>query len=679
MKKADFLKMITTLGAHDLAIADGEDIIPYSDTTPEAVFETAQQVPGARILAYAKDELFACGGVEGIGLLPIRCDCEQTRTRVKTYIRHAFDAGAYELADGLLIYGGAWCDDDTAIDFTAYLAIVFGGVSMYNPVSDAYIDITAGPIAGYRRPEMLNKAKMQKLADDLTAALGTAPAPAGWNEYDPANFSIEEFCEKNGIRIAGKSETEKNIRLQTPFGILIQSKEDRGVALVPLTTDAKIQTWEELAVQYDPDQRERARRERMAKERNAERTEYREPAATLPAEAFEDTLTIALRNANRSERIIQTDLTDFDRGWGLKAGQVCIVTGYTGGGKSTLVSQIILSAISHGAKAGLYSGEMSEEEVIDWLFVQAAGPEHVIETANGYMVPLDVEARIHCWLKPRFRNYNYTDFGSNIDRILEKSEEAIKEHKLDLFVFDNLMTMRTTAGKTKFEKQEELCRRLHDFAKAHQVAVILVAHPHKPENGDFFLTEYDLSGAAEIANYAHTIISVYTMDERFDRAYRREYGSDRTANPALAQADNCYAVLKGRRGNKVVRAKKYVLRPLYYDYKSSRLLSSPDQVLRYAWDEISEDEAAVVRRRIEYARAAGSQDQGYTLTDEEIQEARRHEDLLARGTTEAREQEREDREKARQKIEAGKREDRYRQQKSQDALRGKTFAERLGI
>ena len=60
---------------------------------------------------------------------------------------------------------------------------------------------------------------------------------------------------------------------------------------------------------------------------------------------------------------------------GLPFGQLVLISGKSGEGKSTLASQLICEAVDQGYTSFIYSGEMGNSQVQSWMNLQFAGQE----------------------------------------------------------------------------------------------------------------------------------------------------------------------------------------------------------------------------------------------------------------------------------------------------------------
>ena len=77
---------------------------------------------------------------------------------------------------------------------------------------------------------------------------------------------------------------------------------------------------------------------------------------------------------NRAKETIETGFIDYDQHvFDLKLGEITIIFGRNGEGKSTVASQMLAHHLSKKRKAYLYSGELSENKIQEWLYKQIIG------------------------------------------------------------------------------------------------------------------------------------------------------------------------------------------------------------------------------------------------------------------------------------------------------------------
>lgn len=82
---------------------------------------------------------------------------------------------------------------------------------------------------------------------------------------------------------------------------------------------------------------------------------------------------------------IKTGIYDVDKAiGGMYLGQVILITGKRGEGKSTLASQIFANAIDQGYSVFAYSGELPDYHFKNWIDLQIAGSQNIEMSKNEY-------------------------------------------------------------------------------------------------------------------------------------------------------------------------------------------------------------------------------------------------------------------------------------------------------
>lgn len=204
---------------------------------------------------------------------------------------------------------------------------------------------------------------------------------------------------------------------------------------------------------------------------------------------------------------------------GFYAGELSVWTGKRGCGKSTLLGQLLLNALNQGFPVCAYSGELPAWRFKQWLLLQAAGPEHVIERRDRFSgkvffsVPPHIEKRIDEWWRGRFFLYD-NRFAGDEDSILRLFEYAVRRHCCCLFMVDNLMTLRFTSSADRdfYKAQSNFTGRLVEFAKRTEVHVFLVAHPRKTESGRALEAD-DIGGSGDVSNRADNVFALTRLNE----------------------------------------------------------------------------------------------------------------------------------------------------------------------
>lgn len=188
---------------------------------------------------------------------------------------------------------------------------------------------------------------------------------------------------------------------------------------------------------------------------------------------------------------------------GFHFGGVAILTGKRGDGKSTMASQFIVEALAQGHNCMIYSGELPNVFVKNWIDRQISG--------KGVLTNADIE-RVNDWYRKRLFVYDDSDLNGDDDEtveLLEVMEEAIIQQNCKMILIDNLMTAMEEGAETNealYRKQSGFVGKLAKIAKRLNVIIILVAHPRKTVF-DRQISNDDVSGSADITNKASIVMS----------------------------------------------------------------------------------------------------------------------------------------------------------------------------
>lgn len=215
---------------------------------------------------------------------------------------------------------------------------------------------------------------------------------------------------------------------------------------------------------------------------------------------------------------------------GIILGQVCLLAGKRGEGKSTLMSQMIADAIDQDYGTFIYSGELPDYHFKAWLNLQVAGIENCTGHKNKYgkmiYVPTDeVQARIDKWYdgKAFIFDNTYTDeHPDEPPNLLDVIEQTIKNYDVKLVCIDNLMTAMESVRNQNdlYLAQSRFVGQLKKIAMKYNVAVILIAHQRKSgKDDDKEFDSDDVSGSADITNKVDIILQ-YALPKKKDVNYQ---------------------------------------------------------------------------------------------------------------------------------------------------------------
>lgn len=221
---------------------------------------------------------------------------------------------------------------------------------------------------------------------------------------------------------------------------------------------------------------------------------------------------------NDLERI-RTGFSNLDRVVdGFFMGQLVLLTGKRGEGKSTLMGQLMAEALNQGYKVLAYSGELPGYQFKRWLDFQLAGPQNVLTTYNVYSDPRyslgeDTVQRLNRWYYDNAFLYDNNSLnGDEYESLLETIEKTIQRYGVKLVCVDNLMTaIDVASADSQYIQQSQFVRSLKQIAVRYNVVVLLVAHPKKTEGK---VTDNDaVFGSSDITNRADLVLSYVKNSE----------------------------------------------------------------------------------------------------------------------------------------------------------------------
>lgn len=274
--------------------------------------------------------------------------------------------------------------------------------------------------------------------------------------------------------------------------------------------------------------------------------------------------------------VLPTGIKELDSHiFGYIEGSLNIWTGRTGGGKSTFIIQSCLNeAINVGEPTFIYSGELTKEQLKNWIILQLAGRDHIIQWDNGVNKPktYTVTHLAKEKIEKKYMDYIYiydSYLVATPEKVISTMEYVRKRYGVRNFVIDNLMCFDLDIAKhgNEWNAQKNLIIQFLQFAIRYNSIIHLVAHPRKPD-GTVALDEYSILGSSNIPNLAHRIFILGRMDEE-------ERGKKKVDHHAYV------GILKDR---VMGVSKKYI--GLYYDEASRRLRGQEDnKYKRYSWDD----------------------------------------------------------------------------------------------
>lgn len=273
---------------------------------------------------------------------------------------------------------------------------------------------------------------------------------------------------------------------------------------------------------------------------------------------------------------LKTGIAQLDRllCGGLPFGQVDIISGKRGDGKSTFTSQLLANAMEQGYSVFSYSGELRNDLFKMWIDLQIAGRRNILQNDSidgmpSYFITNEVSQRINRWYAEKaFLFDNSVVDTEEYTDLLEIIEQVIRQYGVKVILLDNLMTaldLDASNVSDKYDRQGKFVNRLRMIALRYDVLILLVAHRRKNSfSGD---ANDEISGTADITNYAGVVL-VYNRDKELKDNQRKLILSK---NRLVGKLD-----LNG------------IL--LDYDERSKRIYGFGDDVdKQYGWEHLTDD------------------------------------------------------------------------------------------
>lgn len=269
---------------------------------------------------------------------------------------------------------------------------------------------------------------------------------------------------------------------------------------------------------------------------------------------------------------LKTGINELDRTiGGLVMGQVVLLSGKRGEGKSTFGSQLISSALDQGASTFAYSGELADFHFKRWIDYQLAGLDNLVESTNEfgeltYTINPEAVEQITEWYRHRafiYDNEYLQDDNDELEALTTTIEKVIQQYGCKLIFVDNLMTSMEFVSEQSnlYLEQSRFVGKLKKLAMKYQVVVILVAHPRKTQNE---LGNDDISGSSDITNKVDVVLS-------YSRA------------PAGSRCSSRLSVTKNRLFGKLLTGNDSI--ELMYSEKTKRIYSpKATYQRRYGWE-----------------------------------------------------------------------------------------------
>lgn len=431
----------------------------------------------------------------------------------------------------------------------------------------------------------------QKVADMIPKK----EEPSRFNNYSTERFDIETFIRDHNVGIAKRvrfDAGEKLLLEECPFDSNHKSPDSAlflmksgAIGFKCLHASCAHRAFRDFRLHFDPSAYDRRDYEAF-KSREARMSTKEKPAPVIVAETAEKGkkwLSMSeIQYVDPSQlTYIPTGIEEMDKKiGGLALGDVTVMSGLAGAGKTSLIDFVALNAINRGYKVAIWSGELQGFRFQAWMDQCAAGRQFVKAKKgydNWYYCPKDVADRVNRWLDGKLWLYN-NDYGNKFSQIFADMKDCVKENGTQLVVIDNLMALQLDAYEgEKNDRQTTFINDVKNFAKSANISVLLVCHPRKEQMNSLLRME-SIAGSSDLYNAVDNVIIAHRVGNDFERRATDFFGSMRVGE--LKAFHEVIEVAK----NRAFGIKDFLV-GLFFEMESRRFLNSMTEYIVYGWQE----------------------------------------------------------------------------------------------
>ena len=364
------------------------------------------------------------------------------------------------------------------------------------------------------------------------------------NLRDYENFNIDSFLSKHNIEISKDTmdgKIRKIVLKECPFNADHKAPDsalfvmDNGaIGFKCLHQSCSHYSFKDFRLKYDPTAYDKKDyREFQFKQRyyGTFQPQPFEPAEETEEKGKKWLTSKDIKRKRESEIIaIPTGYSHLDKAIrGLILGEVTILSGLNGSGKSSWLNSVMLNVIQRGFKVACFSGELTDYNVMKWLSQSAAGKNYVYKVEGSeYAYDVDDKAyyKICDWLEDKFYLFN-NNYGNRFEQVLTDLDEIVKKG-VQLVVIDNLMALSISGlSGDKNEKQKQFILDIVEFAKKKNVHCVVVCHPRKESGSQTLLRKESIAGSSDLSNAVQNVAIVHRCGEDFCKRASEFFGKEK--------------------------------------------------------------------------------------------------------------------------------------------------------
>ena len=420
--------------------------------------------------------------------------------------------------------------------------------------------------------------------------------PSANNNWRPqdGNFDLDEFVAKHNIPVTRKVDVADGTRYYLEHCLFnhehkgkdaILFKHNNGaVAYYCYHNSCQGNDWRKVREMYEPDAYQRKHNDFPQGYRRYERYQIKTEFTPQEENEKQGKKWLSMKDVKYLDisqmTVMPTGYNALDRKiMGLLLGDVSILSGLSGAGKTSWLDCIILNVIERGFKVGVWSGELQDFRFQSWIDNVAAGKNHVIKNPNFdnlYYAPHDIADKINSWLDGKLFLYN-NNYKNRWKQLFSDIQELVEKQDCQLIVLDNLMALNISDfDGAKNEQQSQFINEIKEYAKQKNIHVILVCHPRKQ---DGFLRKESISGTADLTNLCDNLFILHRVGRDFHNRASEFFGEAEVQK--FQTFDTVVEVCK----NRMLGVQDYLV-GMYYESESRRLKNEISEHIIYGWEEL---------------------------------------------------------------------------------------------
>lgn len=427
----------------------------------------------------------------------------------------------------------------------------------------------------------------------VAAMLPKPEQPSKSNYYNNEKFDLEAFLNKHHIavrNIVRTSSFTKYILDECPFNSshrapdsAIFEMSNGGLGFKCLHSSCSQYTWKDFRLKFEPDAYDHKEYQRHEHKMQYYSQQKKEPFVPKKEDSTKGKKWLAMTDVQYVDMsklvAIPTGYKELDKKIiGLLMGDVTVLSGLSGSGKTSWIDCVVLNAVQRGYKVGIWSGELQDFRFQSWIDQISAGKNYVCKKEgyeNYYYAPKNIANQINKWLEGKLFLYN-NNYGSKWQQLFADIKTLVENEGTQLIVLDNLMALQIDSyDGDKYTQQTRFINDLKEYAKAKNIHVILVCHPRK-EGG--FLRKESISGTADLTNLADSVIIIHRIGKDFEQRAGEFFGKDKVI-PYL-KYNSVIEVCKNRSMGVID-----LLVGMYFEVESRRLKNEISENIVYGWQE----------------------------------------------------------------------------------------------